>query len=146
MSQTLRPILAADDEESDRLILTLAFESANLPNPLITVGDGQEVVDYLSDHAPFADRATHPLPALLLLDLKMPRMNGLEVLAWLATRSDFKNLPVVVLSSSPDDSDIRKARELGARDYFIKPHVLSDWVNFLQGLQDRWLSAASPVL
>jgi len=82
----------------------------------------------------------HPLPALLLLDLKMPRMDGFEVLAWLATRLDFKDLPVVVLSSSSDDSDIQKARQLGAREYFIKPHALSDLVTMLKSLQSRHLS------
>jgi CheY-like chemotaxis protein len=140
MSPTLRPILAADDEEADRFILTLAFEKAKLPHPVVTVRDGKEVVDYLSGHAPFTDRAIHPLPALLLLDLKMPRMDGFEVLAWLGTQPDFKDLHVVVLSSSSDDSDIQKARQLGARDYFIKPHALSDWVKILESLQSRYLN------
>jgi CheY-like chemotaxis protein len=140
MSSTLLPILVADDEETDRLILNLAFDSAKLPHPIVMVHDGQEVVDYLSGHGPFADRAIHALPALLLLDLKMPRMDGFEVLAWLATRSDFKDLPVAVLSSSSDDSDIQKARRLGARDYFIKPHSLSDLVNILESLHSRYLS------
>jgi CheY-like chemotaxis protein len=142
MSVTLRPILAADDEETDRFILKLAFDNAKLSHSLVTVRDGKEAVDYLSGHAPFTDRAIHPLPALLLLDLKMPRLDGFEVLAWLATRPDFKDLPVVVLSSSSDDSDIKRARQLGARDYFIKPHTLSELVKILHGLQSRWLSAA----
>jgi CheY-like chemotaxis protein len=139
MNPTPPPILAADDEEADRFILKLAFEKAKLPHPAITVRDGKEVVDYLSGQAPFTDRALHPLPALLLLDLKMPRMDGFEVLAWLATQPDFKDLPVVVLSSSSDDSDIQKAQQLGARDYFIKPHALSEWANILRGLQSRYL-------
>ncbi len=140
MSPTHRPILVADDEETDRLILKLAFDHAKLPHPTVMVRDGQEVVDYLSGHAPFTDRALHPLPALLLLDLKMPRMDGFEVMAWLATRPDLKDLPVVVLSSSSDDSDIQKARLLGAREYFIKPHALSDLVTMLRSLQSRHLS------
>src|ERR1044071_3636312 len=143
MKAAVGPILAAEDEETERFILNVAFERANLPCALITVCDGQECLDYLAGLAPYADRAAHPLPVLLLLDLKMPRLDGFEVLAWLATRTDFKDLPVVVLSSSSDDSDIQKARQLGARDYFIKPHALSDWVKILRGLESRWLSAAS---
>ncbi len=142
MSATFRPILVAEDEESDRFIIKLAFDSAKLLHPLVTVRDGKECVDYLSGLAPFADRALHPMPALLLLDLKMPRMDGFDVLTWLASRPELQDLPVFVLSSSSADSDIEKARRLGARDYFIKPHALSDLVKILQSLQSRWLLAA----
>src|SRR5829696_3715046 len=141
MNATLRPILAAEDEETDRLILSLAFEQAKLSHPLVTVRDGKECVDYLSGAAAFADRVTHPLPALLLLDLKMPRMDGFEVLAWLATQPHFKNLPICVLSSSSDDSDVQKARQLGAWDYFIKPHALPNLIKILHRLQTLCLSA-----
>jgi CheY-like chemotaxis protein len=143
MSKAIPPILAADDEETDRFILKLAVKTANLPHPLVTVCDGKECVDYLSGIAPYADRALYPLPALLLLDLKMPNFDGFEVLAWLAARPEFKDLPVVVLSSSSPDSDIKKARQLGAHDYFVKPHAVSDFVKVLHSLQDRWLAATS---
>jgi CheY-like chemotaxis protein len=99
MNPTPHPILAAEDEESDRLILELVFEKAQLPHPLVIVGDGQEAVDYLSGRGRFADRLAHPLPGLLILDLKMPRMNGFDVLDWLATQPKFKELPTVVLSA-----------------------------------------------
>jgi CheY-like chemotaxis protein len=137
----MRPVLAAEDEETDRFILNMAFERANLPCPLVMVRDGSECVEYLSGVGPFADRSLHPLPALLLLDLKMPRMHGFEVLEWLATRPQFKDLPVVVLSSSSADSDIRKARQLGARDYFVKPHALDDLIKILQQVRERWLAS-----
>ncbi len=137
---SIRPILAAEDEETDRFILNLAFEKAQLPHPLVTVRSGRECVDYLSGVGSFVDRLLHPLPALLLLDLKMPDMHGFEVLQWLATGPEFKNLPVVVLSSSSDDSDIQKARQLGARDYIVKPHSFDELVKVLQQLHTRWLS------
>lgn len=142
MSATLPPILAAEDEETDRFILQRAFDKAKMPHPLATVRDGKECVDYLSGVGPYADRTLHPMPALLMLDLKMPRMGGFDVLMWLATRPEFENLPVVVLSSSSADSDIEQARRLGARDYFVKPHAPSDLVKTLQSLQSRWLLAA----
>ena len=143
MSTVMRPVLAAEDEETDRFILNLAFEKAKFLHPLVTVRDGRECVDYLSGIGRFTDRALHPLPALLLLDLKMPRMHGFEVLEWLATRAEFKYLPIVVLSSSSDDSDIQKARQLGARDYFVKPHSLDEFVHILQRVHERWLSVGN---
>src|SRR5688572_4493429 len=111
-------ILAAEDEETDGFILRLAFEQAGIRNPLTILRDGHQVVDYLSGVPPYDDRARHPLPAVLTLDLKMPRMNGFDVLAWLRTRPEFQELPAVVISSSSDAADIKRAVELGARDYF----------------------------
>jgi len=141
MSKTSRLILAAEDEESDRMILELAFQRAKLPHALVIVRDGQEAVDYLSGQGRYSDRATHPPPALLILDLKMPRMSGFDVLTWLELRPEFKELPVVVLSSSPDESDITKARELGACDYFVKPHSFERLVEMVRQMQARWLAA-----
>jgi CheY-like chemotaxis protein len=143
MKTKLSPVLAVEDEESDRFILQLAFESSRLANPLIVVRDGQEAVDYLSGTGSFADRSIHPLPRLMILDLKMPRLSGFDVLTWLATHSVFKDLPAVVLSSSSADADIKQARQLGARDYFVKPHSLDEWVKIIQKLNQRWLSAPS---
>jgi CheY-like chemotaxis protein len=137
---SLPPVLAAEDEETDAFILRRAFEMASVPQTLVVVADGQEAVDYLGGNPPYADRVLHPLPGLLLLDLKMPRMNGFDVLAWLASRPDFKCLPTVVLSSSPDDADILRARQMGARDYFVKPNSLSDYVKIVQSLHARWLA------
>lgn len=142
MSARPPPILAADDEEANRLILELAFEKAKLPNLLVTVCNGREAVDYLAGLPPYTDRAAHPLPALFLLDLKMPVMDGFDVLAWLATRPEFKNLPVIIFSSSASDSDIAKTRQLGARDYFVKPLTLTEFVDIIQKLHTRWLQTS----
>ena len=136
----LRPILAAEDDASDRIILEMAFQRAKLPYPLVVVHDGQEAVDYLCGNGQYADRAAHPLPALLLLDLKMPRMDGLDVLAWLAQQPDFKKLPVVVLSSSGAEQDMNKALQLGAREYFVKPHSLHELTKIANEIHARWLS------
>jgi CheY-like chemotaxis protein len=143
MSEKPRPILAAEDEESDRIILELAFQRAQLPHPLVIVRDGQEAVDYLSGEGRYADRSAHPLPALLVLDLKMPRMNGFDVLAWLAKQPDFNHLSAVVLSSSGDELDMNKARQLGAREYFVKPHSFDDLIKIAHQMQARWLSGAT---
>jgi CheY-like chemotaxis protein len=134
------PILAAEDEETDRFMLGLAFERSKLLWPLVTVSDGQECVDYLSGAGAFADRARHPLPCLLLLDLKMPRMDGFEVLAWIATRPELKEMRVLVFSSSAHEVDIQRARQLGAHDYIVKPHTLSELGKLLTQLSEHWLT------
>ena len=136
----LPPILAAEDEETDAILLRLAFERALILNPLIVVHDGQEALDYLVGDSPYEDRTAHPFPGLLILDLKMPRMSGFDVLKWLSTKTEFADLPAVVLSSSSDESDKEKARQLGARDYFVKPLHLAQFVETIQTLHARWAS------
>jgi CheY-like chemotaxis protein len=133
------PVLVAEDDENDILILRMAFEQAGVARSLVAVRDGQEAVDYLCGTPPYTDRSANPLPALLILDLKMPRMSGFDVLAWLASRPDFKNLPAVLFSSSACDQDISKARQLGARDYLVKPHLISDWVKIVHAIDKLWL-------
>ena len=139
MSPKTRPVLAVEDEEADRFILELAFERAGLRHPLIVLEDGQEAVEYLTGIARHADPSDHPLPALLIVDLKMPRMNGFELLAWLSTRPELRDIPAVVLSSSADESDLTKARELGAREYFVKPHRFDQFIEIVQQMGIRWL-------
>ena len=143
MSEKIRPILAAEDDDSDGMILEMAFESAKLPCPLVFVPDGLEAVDYLGGKGRYADRAAHPLPALVVLDLKMPRMNGFDVLGWLAEQPDLKQIPAVVLSSSAHERDMKRARLLGAREYFVKPHTLDELIKIAHQMQARWVSAAT---
>lgn len=139
MSHPLPTVLVAEDEETDALLMQLAFEKVGVDNPLQVARDGQDAVNYLAGLPPFTDRSLHPLPALLILDLKMPRMNGFDVLTWLQTRPEFKDLPAVVLSSSSDDDDVKRALALGARDYFVKPLNINDFIDIIQKLHARWL-------
>ncbi len=136
----LAPILLAEDEETDVIILRMALEQAGISNPLIVARDGEEVIQYLTGRFPYSDRLKYPLPALIILDLKMPRMTGFEVLSWLAARHDLGDLPAIVLSSSSYDEDIQKARQLGVREYFVKPHSFDSLVNIMQQISRRWLS------
>ena len=140
------PVLVAEDEPTDALILRIAFEQAGIPRSLVAVSDGKEAVDYLCGNPPYTDRSVHPLPALLLLDLKMPRMTGFDVLAWLASRPDFKDLPAIVFSSSSEEQDVSRARRMGARDYFIKPISLLDYVKIIQTINTRWLATTPDLL
>lgn len=134
-----RPILAAEDESSDALILSRVFRKAGIPNRLVVAKDGQEVVDYLLGNGPYQDREQHPLPVLLLLDLKMPRMSGFDVLARICTRPEFARLPVVILSSSSHEADVRKALQMGACDYLIKPQDLTVFITLIRRVYERWL-------
>jgi CheY-like chemotaxis protein len=141
-TNSLRPVLAAEDDEGDAMLLRLAFKRARIPNPLVVVHDGQEAIDYLAGNPPFADRVSHPFPAMLLLDLKMPRLNGFDVLAWWSKRSELHKLPVVVLSSSAHAADMATAKKMGAREYLVKPHGFSQLTKIMHELCARMLSAA----
>jgi CheY-like chemotaxis protein len=137
-----RTILLAEDEETDAIMFRFALNTGGLTFPLFVARDGQEVVEYLSGSGQYSDRGRHPLPSLLVLDLKMPRMTGFDVLAWLKSRPDL-DIPAVVLSSSSYPEDIEKAKNLGAREYFIKPHSLVELTKLLQTATSRWLSQSS---
>src|SRR5438552_16675097 len=110
-------VLIADDDSNDIFFLRRAFKKAGLAHPVLDVHDGERAIHYLSGHENYADRSRFPLPALLFLDLKMPKVSGFEVLQWLHQQKEFPDLKVVVLSSSGLQSDIQRAKDLGAHEY-----------------------------
>src|ERR1051325_2592827 len=113
-------ILYAEDSESDRMLLQLGFEQAHFPYPLQFAEDGIEAVEYLSGQGRFADRARYPNPSVLLSDLKMPRMDGFELLAWVRSQPAWRHLPVIVLTGSDQPQDRIRALQLGAHEYIVK--------------------------
>src|SRR6267378_2305038 len=131
-------ILIADDEETDVLLLGHAFEQASLNHKLIVVRDGQEAVEYLTRIAQ-SNGVGSRLPDLVLLDLKMPRLDGFQVLAWRSEQSRFNDLPFIVLTSSSYDSDRERARELGAADFWVKPSCFQQLIVMARELDARWL-------
>ena len=132
-------ILIAEDTEDDALIIRRALQKAAVPNPLHVVRNGEEVMAYLQGHRQFANRDEYPLPALLLLDLKMPRMDGFEVLSWIRHQPSLKALRVIVLTSSEDIRDVNKAYELGANSFLVKPMDFENSVEISKFLNDYWL-------
>ncbi len=133
------PILLAEDDKNDVYLMQRAFQKASISNPLYLVSDGREVVDYLEGNGRFSDRQKNPMPGLLLLDLKMPLMDGFDVLAWLRTHAQFDTLPVVVLTTSRLPEDITKSLNLGVYDYRIKPSAFEDLVRLLDDVRKCWL-------
>ena len=143
MTPGLPLILIAEDNQTDMFFLKRLIEKDGWMNPVVFVSDGQEVVDYLSGFPPYDNRWAYPLPGLIILDIKMPRMDGFAVLEWISTKPGLGQIPVVALSSSPLDTDILKARQLGARDYVVKPPRLLAFEEEVRSLRERWLSDPS---
>ena len=140
----LYPILLAEDDENDVLLLRRAFQDAEIRNPLYVGHDGQEVIDWLAGANEFSDRSRHPLPCLLILDLKMPRMSGMDVLEWRRRQPALKCLPVVVFSSSAHPYDIEKAYGLGANAFVVKPADNEERARFVLNLKGFWLQFNEP--
>jgi len=132
-------ILVAEDDAEDALFLKRAFAKVGVPSALHFVQDGQEMVDYLSASDGFADRRAHPFPDLVVLDLKMPRMNGFDVLHWIRNQRGLKRLPVIIFTSSAHEDDVNKAYDLGANSYLVKPHALEDLTTLVTRLKHYWI-------
>jgi CheY-like chemotaxis protein len=126
-----KQILLAEDNFDDAAIFRLMFERAKLPHTLHHVHDGQEAIAWLDGQGKYSDRQNFPVPGLLLLDLKMPRKNGFEVLEWIRSHQQLRELPVIVLSSSDDKSDVKRAHQLGITNYFVKSPNFQDILQFL---------------
>ncbi len=141
-SGNVHPILMADDDENDAFFMEHAFGAAQIPNPLHRVKDGEEAVAYLNGDGPYTDREKFPLPHFLLLDLKMPRKNGFEVIQWVRQQPGLKRLPIIVLSSSREDPDINRAYELGANTYLVKPVRPEHLVELVKTLSQYWFNLA----
>lgn len=133
-------ILVAEDDEDAGILLQEAFREAGLTGPVVVVRDGQETINYLAGHDVYVDREKYPWPALLLLDLKMPNVDGFGVLAWWQKEGGTRELPIVVMSSSSQDRDIQRALELGANSYCVRPCSFQYLVLVAAELRDHWLS------
>jgi CheY-like chemotaxis protein len=131
-------ILLVEDDPNDVLLVQRAFRKANITCPLHVVPDGDAAVAYLSGEGAYANRQDAPLPTLILLDLKLPRRTGFEVLTWLRAQPGLKRLPVVVLTSSNELPDINRAYDLGANSYLVKPVAFNHLLEMLKTLDLYW--------
>ncbi len=133
------PILLAEDDDNDIFFLKRALQTAGLRNPLTVARNGQEAIDYLTRVLNPPPRSKEKTPGLVLLDLKMPLLDGFDVLKWLKSKPELKSMPVVVLSSSAHEADITRARDLGAADYRVKPSEFQNLVKIVRELHSQWL-------
>jgi CheY-like chemotaxis protein len=133
-------VLYVEDEESDALLMEMAFRSQGLEGSYQTVGNGQAAIDYLTGTGPFAQRERHPLPAVVLLDLNLPEVHGFEVLKWIRAHPDFRQLPVVIFSSSVREDDKMQAKQLQANDFISKPNSPALFRDIVRALKEKWLS------
>jgi CheY-like chemotaxis protein len=132
-------ILLVEDNVDDVLLIRRAFKKAGIETPLGIVSDGEAATAYLSGEGTFADRAAHPEASLVLLDLKLPRRSGLEVLEWMKQQPRLRLLPVVVLTSSRQNADVQKAYDLGANSYLVKPVNFDELQAMMDAVHHYWV-------
>jgi CheY-like chemotaxis protein len=136
---TVASILLAEDREEDIILVQKSFKKAGIHNPLIIVRDGEEAINNLSGTGRYADRTQFPLPAMFLLDLKMPGTDGFDVLRWISTQPDLKSLRVIVLTCSESIRDVETAYKLGASSFLVKPMDFTDTVDVVKETANYWL-------
>jgi DNA-binding response OmpR family regulator len=132
-------ILLVEDNPRDVLLMKRAFRKANLTISLQVVEDGEAAVRYLSGVEPYRDRLRYPLPVLVLLDLKLPRKSGAEVLAWVRQQPELKRLPIVILTSSKEYVDVNNVYDLGGNAYMVKPIAFDNLVDIVKTLNRHWI-------
>lgn len=133
-------ILLIEDNPDDVELTLMAFAQHNLRNQVVVVSDGQEAIDYLFGEGPFAKRNLQSRPRLVLLDLKLPKVDGVEVLRRIRANEKTRYIPVVVLTTSTETPDIRTSYDLGANSYVRKPVDFDEFVSVVQQLGAYWIS------
>ena len=132
-------ILVVEDREDDFLVLRHAFRAAGILNPVVWVQSGEEAITYLRGSAPYSNRKEFPLPLLILLDLKMPGLDGFDIIRYIRARLEFSSIAVIVLTSSTDVKDVQRAYDLGASSFIVKETEFQDMVTLSKALKDYWL-------
>jgi CheY-like chemotaxis protein len=134
----MKTILLAEDSPDDEIFFTRVLRAAGVRNPVRVVRDGVEAIAYFEGRGPFSSREDYPLPDVLFLDLKMPRLNGWEVLTWLKSRPNMNKMLVVVLTQLDDAKDLYDAYALGANSFLIKPFIQLDLEDLIQSFPGHW--------
>jgi CheY-like chemotaxis protein len=133
-------ILHVEDDSNDVLLFQHACRKAGVKANLQTVTDGEEALAYLNGTDQFQNRAEHPFPTLLVLDLKLPRVSGFDLLTRVREDTRLRRLPVIVLTSSNREADVKRAYDLGANSFLVKPVAFEGLVRLAQSIQDYWLA------
>jgi CheY-like chemotaxis protein len=138
-TKEFRPIMLIEDEYTDSLLIRRAFEKAGVQNPIQYVSDGDDALIRLEGIGHYQDRTQYPLPAFILLDLKLPGMHGLALLRWIRSKKELRLIPVVVLTNSADAADVKAAYEAGANSYMLKPADRNEIDRVIHVIQHYWL-------
>ncbi len=133
-------VLYVEDSEADFALLKLASRRCGTPFSLQHAPDGEKAIEYLNGTEAYSDREEHPFPDLVLLDLRMPLLDGFEVLQWIRDNPATRTLPVVVLAGSSFRADVRRALELGANSYAVKPEKFEELEVLIEQIADVWLA------
>jgi len=132
-------ILLVEDNSMDVELILEAFKEARLANKIQVANTGEDALDYLFGQGPYADRAAYPPPDLVLLDLKLPGIDGHEILRRLKKTEKLKRLPVVILTSSRDEGDRAMSYDIGANSYLVKPVDFDNFIKVVRQVADYWL-------
>ena len=135
----MKTVLLVEDNPVDVMLLRRALNKIAASSELQTVNDGQAAIDYLAGAGQYSDRSRFPTPYVIVLDLKLPRKSGFEVLRWLRTSSAYPHLPVVVLTSSREDQDLQRAYASGANSYLLKTLNADDLTRMAGILHQYWV-------
>ena len=134
------PVLLIEDDVSDFRLIQRAFAKIRPFVPMLRLSHGDEAVEYLAGDGPYENRSVHPVPSVLLLDIKLPRRSGFEVLEWIrAQKSELRRLPIIMLTSSGHQADVNKAYELGVNSYLVKPSNNSELEQLVSTFRTYWL-------
>jgi len=134
-----QPVLMADDDEDDCLLSKKAWEKAKVGNPLRFVHDGQELLDYLRHKGKYSDPASAPRPAVILLDLNMPRMDGRTALKHIKEDKELRSIPVIVMTTSKAEEDVVRTYDLGVNSFVTKPLTFDQLVQNINTMMEYWL-------
>ena len=137
-------ILLVEDNPSDAELITRALRKVNLANHLVHVKDGEEALDFIFATGCFAEREKQNIPKVILLDIKMPKVDGIEVLRQIKSNSETKRIPVVIMTSSKEEQDIIRSYELGVNSFVVKPVEFNDFAKAVSELGLYWVLINQP--
>jgi CheY-like chemotaxis protein len=132
-------ILSVDDNDVDGALLRRAVKRSAIPASIFTVTEGPQALSYLAGEGIYQDRESYPYPDLVLLDIRMPKMSGLDVLSWIRQQPHLKKTKVLILSASDKPEDIKRANSIGADDYLVKPTKFDELQTMVKTIFNTWL-------
>lgn len=144
MEQSQQVVLSVDDNDVDGALLERAFKRTSVPARLFRVSEGPQALAYLSGEGIYQDREKYPLPDLVLLDLGMPKMSGMDVLRWIRGQVEVKRMKVLIFTASEKQEDKENASKIGADAYLLKPTKFDDLKKLVKTIQEDWLSNKAP--